>query len=51
MNAVCEELTIILRPISSKEKVSQVGTISANADAEIGNLISDRWKGRCDYSE
>merc|ERR1712003_514863 len=41
VNAVCEELTSISRPISSKEEVSQVGTISANADAEIGNLISD----------
>merc|ERR1712176_154932 len=41
VNAVCQELTNISRPISSKEEVSQVGTISANADAEIGNLISD----------
>merc|ERR1712176_419224 len=41
VNAFCEELTNISRPISSKEEVSQVGTISANADAEIGNLISD----------
>merc|ERR1712003_227627 len=41
VNAVCEELTSISRPISSKEEVSQVGTISANADTEIGNLISD----------
>merc|ERR1712003_488220 len=41
VNAVCQELTSISRPISSNEEVSQVGTISANADAEIGNLISD----------
>lgn len=31
----------ISRPITSKEEISQVGTISANADVEIGTLISD----------
>jgi chaperonin GroEL len=31
----------ISRPITSKEEISQVGTISANADEEIGKLISD----------
>jgi len=41
VDAVINELSSISRPISSKEEVSQVGTISANADAEIGNLISD----------
>merc|ERR1712194_117446 len=41
VDAVVAELSSISRPISSKEEVSQVGTISANADAVIGNLISD----------
>ena len=41
VNKVVETLETISRPITSKEEISQVGTISANADAEIGNLISD----------
>lgn len=31
----------ISRPITSKEEVSQVGTISANGDKEIGDLLSE----------
>lgn len=31
----------ISRPITSKEEITQVGTISANSDEEIGRLISD----------
>jgi len=38
---VVETLSEISRPITSKEEIAQVGTISANADAEIGALISD----------
>ena len=41
VNSVVATLEEISRPISSKEEVSQVGTISANADKEIGDLISD----------
>merc|ERR1719183_1302382 len=41
VDAVLETLESISKPITSKEEVSQVGTISANADVEIGNLISD----------
>ena len=41
VNKVVATLEEISRPITSKEEVSQVGTISANADNEIGNLISD----------
>ncbi len=41
VNKVTETLEEISRPISTKEEVSQVGTISANADTEVGNLISD----------
>jgi chaperonin GroEL len=39
--SVTETLSEISRPITSKEEVSQVGTISANGDVEIGTLISD----------
>lgn len=38
---VCKTLTSISRPITSKEEIAQVGTISANSDEEVGNLISD----------
>ena len=41
VNSVVKTLEEISRPISSKEEISQVGTISANADKEIGDLISD----------
>jgi len=41
VNKVVDTLEEISRPITSKEEISQVGTISANADEEIGNLISD----------
>jgi len=41
VNKVVETLGEISRPITSPEEVKQVGTISANNDAEIGGLISD----------
>lgn len=41
VNKVVATLEEISRPISSKEEISQVGTISANADKEVGALISD----------
>jgi len=41
VNCVVETLESISRPITSREEVSQVGTISANGDAVIGRLISD----------
>jgi len=41
VDSVVGTLTEISRPITSKEEIAQVGTISANADEEIGGLISD----------
>ena len=38
---VIKELKEISKPIQSKEEIAQVGTISANNDKEIGNLIAD----------
>jgi len=38
---VVDTLEEISRPITSREEVKQVGTISANGDSEIGGLISD----------
>src|SRR5574338_1079578 len=39
--AVNEELKKISVPTSGKKEIAQVGTISANNDAEIGNLIAE----------
>lgn len=41
VESVKETLEEISRPIATKQEVSQVGTISANSDAEVGNLIAD----------
>lgn len=41
VNHVVDTLGDITKPISSKEEVMQVGTISANSDTEIGQLIAD----------
>ena len=38
---VLDYLTSISKDVSKKEEISQVGTISANNDTSIGNLISD----------
>ena len=39
--AVVEELKKMSVPTSGKKEIAQVGTISANNDAEIGNLIAE----------
>ncbi|HEU4988420.1 MAG TPA: chaperonin GroEL [Gemmatimonadaceae bacterium] len=41
VTAVIDELKKISVPTSGKKEIAQVGTISANNDAEIGNLISE----------
>src|SRR5262247_2095927 len=41
VNAVVEELKKISKPCSSSKEIAQVGSISANADANIGKIISD----------
>src|SRR5690554_6828326 len=38
---VIEELKKVSTPTKGKKEIAQVGTISANNDAEIGNLIAD----------
>jgi chaperonin GroEL len=35
------ELVKISRPVSKKEEIAQVGSISANNDPEIGNMLAD----------
>src|SRR5712671_847186 len=39
--AVVEELKKISRPCSSSKEIAQVGSISANSDADIGKIIAD----------
>eukprot|EP00519_Triparma_laevis_P008109 CAMPEP_0182505294 /NCGR_PEP_ID=MMETSP1321-20130603/18945_1 /TAXON_ID=91990 /ORGANISM="Bolidomonas sp., Strain RCC1657" /LENGTH=556 /DNA_ID=CAMNT_0024710811 /DNA_START=95 /DNA_END=1765 /DNA_ORIENTATION=+ len=39
--SVTDTLSEISRPITTKDEITQVGTISANSDKEIGQLISD----------
>jgi len=41
VDSVVDTLESISRPITSKEEITQVGTISANSDIEVGTLISD----------
>ncbi|MCH8929196.1 MAG: chaperonin GroEL [Candidatus Marinimicrobia bacterium] len=41
VTAVVEELHKMSKPLPGKEEIAQVGTISANDDPEIGDLIAD----------
>jgi len=41
VKAVVEQLRKDSRPVSGKKEIAQVGTISANSDEEIGNLIAE----------
>lgn len=41
VDRVVEVLTKISQPITSKEEVAQVGTISANGEREIGDLLAE----------
>jgi chaperonin GroEL len=41
VKAVVEKLKKDAKPASGKKEIAQVGTVSANNDAEIGNLIAD----------
>nr|AAR23102.1 GroEL [secondary endosymbiont of Bemisia tabaci] len=44
VEAAVEELKIIPKPCKDSKEIAQVGTISANADAKVGKLISDAMK-------
>jgi len=41
VGAVVEELKKISKPCSSSKEIAQVGSISANSDADIGKIIAD----------
>lgn len=40
VNTVCEELKTLSKPIKDSKEISQVATISANGDSEIGSIIA-----------
>jgi chaperonin GroEL len=44
VNAVVEDLKKHSKAVTSNEEIAQVGTISANGDAEIGRFIADAMK-------
>ncbi|MDD5426726.1 MAG: chaperonin GroEL [candidate division Zixibacteria bacterium] len=39
--SVCEEIKRMSKPVDNKNEISQVGTISANNDKQIGDLIAE----------
>ena len=41
VNAICDELKSMKKEVTGKKEIAQVGTISANNDETIGNLIAD----------
>jgi chaperonin GroEL len=41
VNAVVDELKKISKPCTTSKEIAQVGSISANADADIGKIIAD----------
>lgn len=44
VEAITDNLRQLSRPVTTPEEISQVATISANGDADIGRLISDAMK-------
>src|SRR5213595_3923887 len=44
VNAIVEDLKKHSKAVTSNEEIAQVGTISANGDAEIGRFIADAMK-------
>jgi chaperonin GroEL len=44
VSAVIEELKKLSTPTKGKDDIAQVGTISANGDTEIGNMIAEAMK-------
>src|ERR1700757_342731 len=44
VNAVIESLKKLSTPTKGKDDIAQVGTISANGDEEIGNMIAEAMK-------
>src|SRR5688572_11160598 len=47
VEAAVEHLHSLAKPVSSKEEIAQVGSISANNDPSIGNLLADAMEKVC----
>ncbi|MFW6107083.1 MAG: chaperonin GroEL [bacterium] len=41
IDAVCERIYELARPVETKDEVAQIATISANSDSHVGGLIAD----------
>jgi len=41
VNYIDEQLSVIAKPVASNDDIRHVGTISANGDTEIGNIIAE----------
>merc|ERR1712240_598925 len=41
IEAVCEQLKTLAKPVTTPEEIAQVATISANGDTAVGNLIAE----------
>lgn len=41
VEAITAELKKIAKPVAGKKEIAQVGTISANGDTTIGNIIAE----------
>jgi len=41
VNFICDEIKSMSKPVDNKNEISQVGTISANNDKQIGDLIAE----------
>src|SRR5665647_240373 len=42
--SIVDQIKAMATPTKGKEDIAQVGTISANGDAEIGNMIAEAMK-------
>jgi len=46
VEVAAEAIKAQAKKVSGKDDLKKVATISANGDAEIGELIADAWRGR-----
>jgi len=44
VDAVVKQLKKLSKPIKDKKEIPQVGSISANNDTTIGDIIARRWR-------
>ena len=49
VDAIVDKLRELSKPVTTPEEIAQVATISANGDAQIGELISSAMKKVTQY--